>query len=170
MRAAILQSDLRRKILAGIRPTTHAGEEYETGLYSPEMKQRTYRSLLEQSLALVREGHSVIVDATFSRRKYRSMFVDAMERLGMPYYFVEVTAPDTVIRQRLAKRAQDPKATSDADLSVYLREREAFEPLDEVPDGRVYTASCKQSCVPEELCSELIDKMIAAETALLDVR
>jgi len=159
LRAAVLHSDVRRKLLAGVAPTTRVHEGYETGLYAPEVKERTYRSLLRGALDNLRAGHSVIVDATFSRKHYRSAFVDAAARLELPYYVLHVTADDAVIRERLARRRNETREVSDADLDVYLRERIAFEPPEEVPH-RHLVASVSGAGIPEAQSSIVIDRMI----------
>jgi hypothetical protein len=162
LRAAVLQSDVRRKVLSGMAPTTRVHADYGTGLYSPQMKRRTYRSLLGDALDGLRSGHSVIVDATFSSREQRAPFVDAAVRLDLPYYVAHVTAPEDVVRGRLAQRARDPRAASDADLAVYLAARDSFEPPLEVPREHVLQ-SVSGVDAPEEQSSVVIDRMIAQQ-------
>jgi len=137
LRAVLLHSDTRRKVLAGRRVTDRAAEEVGAGLYAPEEKDRVYRSLLDDALATLRSGHSVLVDATFTQREWRARFVDAAERLGLPYHVVHVTAPEAVVLERLAARATDPNAISDAGEAVYRAARASFEPPDEVPAGHL---------------------------------
>jgi hypothetical protein len=126
------------------------------------MKRRTYRSLLGDALDGLRSGHSVIVDATFSSREQRAPFVDAAVRLDLPYYVAHVTAPEDVVRGRLAQRARDPRAASDADLAVYLAARDSFEPPLEVPREHVLQ-SVSGVDAPEEQSSVVIDRMIAQQ-------
>jgi predicted kinase len=103
-----------------------------------------------------------VVDATFSRREYRAPFVDAAARLELPYYVVHVTAPDPVIRERLAARATDPTTHSDADLEVYEQARKTFEPPDETPGGHVVRI-LSGTGFPEEQSSKLLDRRIRTE-------
>jgi aminoglycoside phosphotransferase family enzyme/predicted kinase len=160
LRAIVLHSDVRRKTLTGIAPTTRVEDGMDAGLYSPERKRATYRSLLGDALERLAAGHTVIVDATFSRREYRAPYVDAAVRLGLPYYVVHVTAPERVIRTRLEARRDDPREASDADLDVYLRARETFEPPTEVPARHVLqvVSGCGP---PEEQSSTVLERMIA---------
>lgn len=160
LRAAVLHSDVRRKTMAGVKPTTRVKDDYESGLYSPQRKRATYRSLLEDAIEGLQAGHSVIVDATFSRRAYRSEFVDAAARLGLPYYVVHVTSSDEVVRERLVRREREGRSASDADLAVYLREKESFEPPTETPSRHVLEAISGEG-IPEEQSSIVIDRMIA---------
>ncbi|MBL8769296.1 MAG: AAA family ATPase, partial [Planctomycetes bacterium] len=41
--------------------------------------------------------------------------------------FVHLDVPESVIRERLARRARDPDAISDADAGVFERFRKTFE-------------------------------------------
>lgn len=162
LRAAVLRTDVRRKLLAGLEPTARAGADYGAGLYSEEKKEAIYGALLADALSNLEAGHSTIVDATFSRRHYRARFVDAAERLGLPYYVVHVTAPDALVRERLARRAAEGSDASDAGLDVYLREREAFEPPTEVPREHVLEVVSGEGA-PERKSSVVIDHMISLQ-------
>lgn len=137
LRAVLLHSDTRRKVLAGRRVTDRAAEAVDAGLYAPEQKDLVYRSLLDDALATLRAGHSVLVDATFTQREWRARFVDAAVRLDLPYHVVHVTAPEALALERLAARAADPSAISDAGVTVYRAACASFEPPDEVPEGHL---------------------------------
>ena len=159
LRAAVLHSDVRRKVLSGVAPTSHQRGEFAQGMYSRETTERTYRSLLESALSTLRSGHSVIVDATFSKRIDRARFVDATERMGLPYFVLHVSAPDEVIRDRLERRVNETREISDADLGVYLEARKTFEEPTEVPDGHL--VACRSGLdVPETQSSLVLDRMI----------
>ncbi len=139
LRAAFLRSDVRRKVLDGVTPATRVRGDAARELYSAEGKARTYGSLLETALADLEAGRPVVVDATFARRADRAEFVAAATRSGSPYLLVVVETPDAVIRERLARRETDASEPSDADLAVYLRARDAFEPPTELAPERVVT-------------------------------
>ncbi len=158
LRAALLHSDVRRKARSGLDPRTSARAAYDTGLYSPEQRRATYRSLLEDVATNLGSGRSALVDATFLKAEFRVPFVDAATRLGVPYVLVQVVADDAVIRARLA-RAPETREGSDADLAVYLRAREEFEPPLELPGGHVLELP-SPALAPEEASSLLIDRLI----------
>jgi predicted kinase len=149
-------------VLARIPPTHRVDAGYQAGLYSPRMKELTYRSLLDGALEGLDAGRSVIVDATFSRRAWRAPFVDAAARLGLPYFVLHVTADDRVVRERLARREHDAGEASDAGLDVYLAERAAFEPPVEVPREHLLDPVSGEGG-PEEQGSTLVDRMIALQ-------
>jgi aminoglycoside phosphotransferase family enzyme/predicted kinase len=159
LRAMVLHSDVRRKQLAGLEVSASARSEFGTGMYSPEKRADTYRSLLTDAAAGLTAGRSVIVDASFVSREFRAPFVDAATRLGFAWCLVHVTAPEEVVRARLAS-ASDTRTASDADLDVYLRARESFEPPDELPRERVLEVRSGDA-PPEEASAELLDRLIA---------
>jgi aminoglycoside phosphotransferase family enzyme/predicted kinase len=162
LRAALLHSDERRKRLAGMSADASAGAAWGQGLYTLQQREATYRSLLEDAVHALSSGRSVVADASFTRRAFRRPFVDAAVRLGVPYCFVHVSAPEEVVRARMSSRG--PESGSDADFGIYLRERAAFEPLDEVPDGHALEVSSAEG-EPEDGVSLLFDRLIELEGA-----
>jgi predicted kinase len=160
LRAVVLQSDTRRKVLARMRPTERVHEDYENGIYSPAMKERTYASLLENALETLDSGRPVIVDATFSKAAYRAPFLAAATSAGLPCYVVHVEAPESVILDRLEQRALDPHAISDADMDVFERLNKSFEAPDEAP----LVAPVSGAGTPEEQASLVLDRMIEAQS------
>jgi predicted kinase len=157
----LFHSDERRKRLSGVPAQSRAGRAWGQGLYVLESRQATYRSLLGDATRTLAAGRSAIVDATFTRREFRRSFVDAAERMKIPYCFLNVGASETVVRERMARRAREGGA-SDADFDVYLREREAFEPPDEVPAGHVVAVDSSED-TPEDCASKLLDALIGIE-------
>ncbi len=131
----ILNSDVIRKQLAGIALTTHPTAEYGKGMYSDDFSSLTYDTLLKESEACLKSGKGVIVDATFKDPQHRRRFMDLSSRLRLPAFFVECRASEEKTLERLKIRTQRPGEVSDATVSVYLRQREEFVPLSEIPDS-----------------------------------
>jgi predicted kinase len=131
----ILNSDVIRKQLAGIALTTHPTAEYGKGMYSDGFSSLTYDTLLKESEACLKLGKGVIVDATFKDPQHRRQFMELSSRLRRPALFVECRATEEKTLERLKIRTQRPGEVSDATVSVYLRQREEFVPLSEIPDS-----------------------------------
>jgi hypothetical protein len=131
----ILNSDVVRKELAGISLTAHSTEEYGKGLYTDSFNARTYDCLLKQAEDCLNSGKGVIVDATFKDPQQRRKFVELSSRLGLPALFVECRTSEEKILERLKRRQQRPGVVSDATVAVYLRQREEFVPLTEIPES-----------------------------------
>jgi predicted kinase len=132
--AVVESSDIRRKILAGLPIHAHPPlQGYDAGLYSPEMKERVYASLLEQAEEALGRGRTVVVDATFPSVGRRGPFLELAARLGAPLVVVHPAVDEEETRRRMELRATDEHEASDADFAVWQRAREVFEPPDEVP-------------------------------------
>jgi hypothetical protein len=157
--AVILRSDTRRKVLAGLSPTQRASAGFGSGIYTPDMTERTYRSLLEDAEAALRAGRSVVVDASFSRAAQRKPFADLAETLGAPLLVAEAAAPEETIRARMAARTRDFGEVSDADFGVYLGMRQTYEPPHELPHLQQLRAEPGEA--GEEMVARAIDRLVA---------
>jgi aminoglycoside phosphotransferase family enzyme/predicted kinase len=112
--ATVVSSDAVRKELLGLAPSERAPE----AAYGPEMNRRTYEALGRRAREV---AGPVIVDATFRRRQDR-------EACGLPdgLVWIECRAPVEV----RAGRAREPRAFSDADAAVAVRQADEWEALD----------------------------------------
>jgi aminoglycoside phosphotransferase family enzyme/predicted kinase len=128
-------SDRLRKTLAGT-PLNHRGtEEERAALYAPAMTQKTYEMLFAEALATLREGRSVIVDATFSKLEQRDAFKKVMAEERCEVQWIEAHASDNVIRERLLERDQATSVVSDARFEDYQRLSAAYEAPQELLPG-----------------------------------
>ncbi len=131
--AAIINSDVVRKELAGIPPTQRHLEEYASGIYSREFTDRTYSEMMREAEKILEGGDSVVLDATFARREQRLAAWELARDTGAHFFLVECRAPDEVLLERLERKVRDPREVSDARPDLYDRLREAWEPTDEIP-------------------------------------
>jgi len=148
--AAHLESDVRRKRLAGLAPDARVRPGVDQGLYAPESRAHTYASLLESAEEWLAEGRRVVVDATFAARADRAAFVALARRRRVPWFLCLVHASEERTRARLAARAADPHAASDADSAVWEKARERFEPPDELSSERVLACESEARALEEE--------------------
>jgi predicted kinase len=123
-----LSSDVTRKRLAGLAATDRA----PSGTYGSQFNARTYGELARRAAEAVAAHGGAIVDATFRHLADREAFASAFTGRA-PVLFIECDAPRAILAQRAASREREPLGISDADLGIVLRERDAWEPLDEVP-------------------------------------
>jgi len=131
--AALFQSDVRRRELFAVPAGVHWRGPYDQGMYSPEAKQRIYDSLLADARTELLAKRRVLVDGSFVQRRWRAPFAALARELAVPYLFVEVTAGEALVKERLAQRAKDPNQPSDADWNVYVKLAAQREPFDDVP-------------------------------------
>jgi len=160
--AAWLRSDVRRKSLAGLPPTGPGDSRQRVGLYSEAMTGLTYGSLHERAAELLDQGRGVVVDATFSRATQRAPFLELARTRRVPAYVLHLEASEEAVRERLAERTRDPTEPSDADLDVYLRARDSFEPPTEVAAAALL-AMTTEGASPEDVVGELTLRRIAEE-------
>ncbi len=102
------------------------------GLYRPGMRQRVYTKLLALAQETLKAGHSVILDATFSYRKWRDEVRRLSDDLDTNLVFVECLCSEKTIRSRL-KRRETTSSLSDARFEHFSRILEDFELIVELP-------------------------------------
>jgi aminoglycoside phosphotransferase family enzyme/predicted kinase len=156
--ALVLRSDVRRKRLAGLAPTSHAAAPFGEGIYAPELSERTYRALLADAEVALRDGRTTIVDATFAGAAQRAPFAELARSLGAPFLIAWVTVPEGVAVRRLAARAEDPHEASDADVAVYRGMHEVFQPPSEIPAPRL--VELDGTAAVEEIVAVAIDALV----------
>jgi len=112
--AVLLRSDVVRKQLAGLDPTTPAGEPFRAGLYRPEVTAATYTALLDRARTALSHGESVVLDATWHDASWR----DAAAKLAVETFSdlaeLRCVVPRAVAEGRLAARAASGSDASDA--------------------------------------------------------
>lgn len=130
-----LRSDLERKRLAGLAPAASSGSPPGDGLYSAEWGERTYQRLLHCTAHVLAGGRTAIVDATFPRAARREPFRRLARERGVDCRFLECTAPEAVLRERIRQRLAAGGDASEADLAVLGRQLAEREPPGSGPDA-----------------------------------
>lgn len=97
------------------------------GHYSPEDKKKVYEELLKRSRETLLKGLDLVVDSTFYKESIREPFRQMAAEYKTHAYWVEVRAQERNIRERL----ETPRSDSEADIAVYEKIRDAYEPLPE---------------------------------------
>jgi len=124
-----LSSDVIRKQLAGISPTSRPTAGADRGIYSAAFSERTYATLFTRAAEELANGNGVILDATFQLRRGRDQARAMAQRFGVPVVFAECDCEPDEVRRRLAARQARDDDASDADWHVYLAQRENYEPF-----------------------------------------
>ena len=88
-----------------------------------------------RSGATVTAGSSVIIDATFGNRRDREEALKLAERLEADFYIIECICPEDIVRERLDLRMSDTKEASDGRWAIYLKQKETFDRITEIPEG-----------------------------------
>jgi aminoglycoside phosphotransferase family enzyme/predicted kinase len=109
--AVVFRSDEVRKQVCGVPPLARLGPEG----YTPEVSRRVYASLANRAGAIVRAGHSAIVDAVFARPSDRAGLAKVASDAAVPFIGLWLDAPAAVLIDRSRRRERD---ASDADAAV----------------------------------------------------
>ena len=123
-----IRSDVERKRLFAADSGLQEDSGINTGLYAPEISEKTYQRLLDLASTIITAGYRVIVDAAFLKPQQRQLFIDLARERGADCRIVETTAPADTLRRRIAQRKHD---VSDADLAVLEYQLKAYRPLSE---------------------------------------
>jgi len=156
----ILRSDVVRKRLFDLLPAESRNLPFEEGIYSKEATALVYGKLLMLAQEEIKKDCSIILDATFSRGHQREEALRLAKDLDANIIFVECTASDDILRERLSKRDVST-SVSDARLHHFTRLRQRFEPLDELPDKMYIRINT------EKALEEGVRKIISHDYALL---
>ena len=109
--AVVLRSDEIRKQHFGVSRL----EPLETDAYDRTVSERVYRTLADRAGAILRAGHSVIVDAVYARSSDREAIERAAADASVPFAGLWLDAPESTLIARVDDRRGDP---SDATTNV----------------------------------------------------
>ncbi|MGK7911133.1 MAG: AAA family ATPase [Synechococcus sp.] len=122
-----IRSDAVRKHLAGINLYERGSSgEFGSGIYTPEMTQKTYDRLQQLGILLASLGYPVILDAKYDKQALRQAIANAAKQHQLPLKFISCEAPLETIRQWLGARTGD---IADATADLLDKQIQAFEPL-----------------------------------------
>jgi aminoglycoside phosphotransferase family enzyme/predicted kinase len=130
--APVVAADVTRKAMLDVEKTTPLRDAAWTGAYSPEQTEQVYAEVLRRADHVLASGRPVILDASFRSRKHRDAARALAQKHGVPFYFLECTAPDSVCRERLHARAKGP-SVSDGRKEIYDAFIASWEPVTELP-------------------------------------
>jgi aminoglycoside phosphotransferase family enzyme/predicted kinase len=129
--APIISSDRTRKAIAGLAPSARG----DASLYTPAALERNYREVFARAADVVSSGRGVILDATFSSRRWRHEAAALARRLGACFALIDVRCTDRdLLSARLAERRRHA-TVSDAGEADLHRLLAAYEPLDASDPG-----------------------------------
>jgi predicted kinase len=95
--------------------------------YDKENKALIYDEILKLTRLEFEKGKSVIVDATFYKKKLRKRFKVLAQKYDASVKWIEVCAGEEVVKKRVSKK----RPYSEADFAVYQMIKSQFEPMEE---------------------------------------
>ncbi|NGP89392.1 AAA family ATPase [Fodinibius halophilus] len=148
-------SDRIRKKMAGLPLRERSPESKRDELYSREMSEQTYQKLTDNALQAIKNGESVILDATYSEKPARNRL---LETVDAPVLFVETQAPNSTIKERLADRESQNEVVSDARLEDFDTLSNTFEEVTDIPESKLVKVST--DCTVEQTKRQLYQAFI----------
>ncbi len=125
--------------------------------YRPEVNARVYAHLAAEADTIVRQGHSVIVDAVFAHEGERSAIESIAKQAAVPFAGLFLTADLTTRAERIRQRTGD---ASDATAAVAVTQ-ESYE-LGPIDWARVHAAGSLQQTT--SLCSTALPRSCMRST------
>jgi aminoglycoside phosphotransferase family enzyme/predicted kinase len=124
-----VRSDVERKRLHGLAAWARTHAEPYGGIYAPESTRLAYERLEQVACDVVESGYSVVVDAAFLWRAERERFRALARGRGVPFLIVSCRAPESTLRERIARREAAMSDASEAGVAVLENQLATQEPL-----------------------------------------
>ncbi len=119
-----ISSDEVRKDLAKIPALKAVKAAFGKGIYSERFTEKTYCAMIKKAGDYLKQGRSVILDATFARLAFIEAAKEACN--GASFHLIECVADDETVKKHILKRSSE-QSSSDADWRIYQRQKESFE-------------------------------------------
>ena len=117
-----LSSDQLRKERAGVALES----VLQATQYTVERREEIYDLLRQRATSWLAQGARVLLDATFLDPVQRQRTQDFAEAHDADLWVIDCRCPEEEIRRRLMARHTDPNG-SDADLDIYLHQRQRYD-------------------------------------------
>lgn len=153
-----MKSDVVRKELHGLAPGEHRLDNFGQGIYTSSATELTYRVLLERARALLERGESVIVDASFLRRKDCARALKLATETKARFRISQCLCPEEVARVRLRERMEKESEPSDGRWEIFLIQQERQEALqaEQLPFLREWDSTTDPNPFLKSLVRELM--------------
>jgi len=129
--AVHVRSDIERKRLCGMTENQRSDSSTGDGIYTESINEKTYCRLADIAATTLKAGYHVIVDAAFLSHDKRQEFYDLARQLNTPFHLITCQAPETLLKDRVAKRYRTSSDASEADLHVLELQQQTTKSLDE---------------------------------------
>lgn len=147
-------TDRVRKELAGIAANEHRSDGMGQGIYTPELSEQTYQTMLDRAVEDCNQGAmAVVLDGSYSKVIDRHNVSELATSLDATIHFFLCSCSEQETQRRLAQRAKDPNAVSDGRWEIFIQQREKFEQPDELSPHQITLIDTEAE--PEKLVQEL---------------
>jgi uncharacterized protein len=132
--APVIDADRTRKYLLGVPATAHDTSGAFQGPYDLAMTDRVYAEMMLRASTVLESGRPVVLDASFRTEELRRAARDLAAEHGVPFLFVDCSAPADVCRERLHQRERET-SVSDGRLEIFDAFCARVEPATELPSS-----------------------------------
>jgi len=147
--ALVLRSDVVRKELAGLEPTTPAPAGPGAGLYDEDRTDATYGELLEQAQASLEMGRSVVLDASWISARHRVLARDVARRSSTALVELHCTLDPDLAAQRMRRRGPDASDATDEVAAAMARAEDPW------PEARVLDTGAEPATVARRALAQV---------------
>ena len=109
-----------------MRPEENGGNTYGQGIYTPELTQKTYATMLKFAERDLQRLTGVVLDGSYTDQRQRELVRDLAERTTSDLFFIYCHCDEEETKRRLQQRARDPHAVSDGRWDIFVKQREKF--------------------------------------------
>ncbi len=127
--AVRVRSDIERKRLLHLTETASSKSRLGAGAYTAAAKANVYAAMMKIIDGLLASGFNVVADASFLTRADRQTLESLAGHRRVALVWVDVSASNDVLLQRLRDRTACGKDASEADIAVLDYQRERADPL-----------------------------------------
>jgi predicted kinase len=95
-------------------------------------REEVYDEVFRRAEVVLASGRPVVIDGCFGTRALRSRARELAKRFGTPFFFVECTAAEPVLRQRLCERSRSAGLDPNAWQKIFDDFSALWEPVEEL--------------------------------------
>jgi aminoglycoside phosphotransferase family enzyme/predicted kinase len=155
--ANIIRTDMLRKELFDLKTTDKRYEEFGKGIYSEDISRLVYDKAFDMAEQKIKEGKTVIIDASFKRRSEREKAMDMARKLDIRFYVLECICSENISRNRLEKRILENDNASDGRWELFREQKDDFDVIKEIPSNSHFMIDT--SADPETVRQKIIRKI-----------
>jgi len=126
-----VRSDIERKRLYGFTSLEKSNSDVNQGLYSLEITQKTYQHLVKVTGHILGSGRSVLIDGTHLLKWQREALQNTVDERGVPLLIISCQLDENQAKEWIEKRRKADDDASEADTSVYEKQKKQQDPLEE---------------------------------------
>ena len=152
--AVRISSDVERKRLFGLFHGI-SKPPLQGQMYTEEANKATYGRLLDLTRTIIKDGYSVVIDATFIKAQERSKFYQAFDKKNLPLVVIDLQVDEDELRRRVRKRTGEKGNVSDADTSILEKQLHCPEPITKSEQANVLRIDANTFPDPKEVASEV---------------